>query len=78
MVFPGGSAVKKPPTNEGDTKASEIGSVPGLGRSTRGGNVNPLLCSCLENPTNGRVWLAIVHRVEESQLNEHVCKQIWL
>ena len=35
--FSGGSAVKNPSANEGD-----LGSVPGLGRSPRKGNGNPL------------------------------------
>ena len=41
--FPGGSVVKNPPANAGD-----MGSVPGLGRSPRGGNSKPLQYSCLE------------------------------
>ena len=43
--FPGGSVIKKPPTN-----ASETSSVPGLGRSPDEGNDNQLQYSCLENP----------------------------
>ena len=43
--FPGGSVVKNPPTNAGDT-----GLVPGWGRSPGGGHGNPLQRSCLENP----------------------------
>ena len=35
--------VKNPPTNEGDK-----GSIPGLRRSPRAGNGNPLQYSCLE------------------------------
>ena len=35
--FPGGSVVKNLPANAGDP-----GSIPGLGRSPRGGNGNPL------------------------------------
>jgi len=42
---PGGSAVKNPPANAGDT-----GSIPGLGRPLGEGNGNPLQYSCLENP----------------------------
>ena len=44
-VFPGGSDGKESPCNVGDQ-----GSIPGLGRSPGGGNGNPLLYSCLENP----------------------------
>ena len=35
--FPGGSVVKNPPANTGDT-----GSIPGLGRSPGEGNGNPI------------------------------------
>ena len=45
MGFPGGSVVKNLPANTGDTS-----SIPRLGRSPGGGNVNPLQYSCLENP----------------------------
>ena len=38
--------VKNPPANAGDI--SEVGSIPGLGRSPGGGHGNPLQCSCLE------------------------------
>ena len=40
--------VKNPPANAGD--AGDTGSVPGSGRSPRGGNDNPCQYSCLENP----------------------------
>ena len=36
--FPGGSVVKNPPANAGD-----MGLIPGLGRSPRGGNGEPIL-----------------------------------
>ena len=32
-----------------------------------GGNGNPLQCSCLENPRDGRAWWAAVYGVAESQ-----------
>ena len=38
--FPGGSLVKNPPANEGDT--GDVGSIPGSGKSPGGGNGNPL------------------------------------
>ena len=44
MGFPGGSVVKNPPANAGDT-----GSIPGWGRFPGGRNGNPLQYSCLEN-----------------------------
>ena len=41
------SVVKNPPANARDSR--EVGSIPGLGRSPREGNGNPLKYSCLEN-----------------------------
>ena len=41
-----GEEVKDPPVNAGG--ARDTGSIPGLGRSPRGGNGNPLQYSCLE------------------------------
>ena len=32
------------------------GSIPGLGRSSREGNGNPLQYSCLENPMDRGAW----------------------
>ena len=46
--FPGGTVVKNPPDNAGDTR--DAGLIPGLERSHGGGNGNPLQYSCLENP----------------------------
>ena len=43
------------------------GSIPGLERSTRGGQGNPLQYSCLENPMNRGAWQTIVHGVTKSQ-----------
>jgi len=39
---------KNLPANAGDI--TELGSIPGLGRSPEGGHGNPLHYSCLENP----------------------------
>ena len=38
--FPGGSLVKNLPDNEGDS--GDMGLIPGMGRSPRGGNGNPV------------------------------------
>ena len=46
--FPGGLYDKASAYNAGD-----LGSIPGLGRSPREGNGNPLQYSCLENPMDG-------------------------
>ena len=32
-----------------------------------GGNGNPLQCSCLENPRDGRTWWAAIYRVAQSR-----------
>ena len=47
--------------------AGDLGSIPGLGRSPREGNGNPLQYSCLENPMDREAWQATVHRVTKSQ-----------
>ena len=59
--FPGGSVVKNPPASAGDT--GDSGSMPGLGRSPREGNGNPLKYSCPGNPMDSVSWQAIVHGV---------------
>ena len=61
-AFPGGSDGKASAYNVGYP-----GSIPGSGRSPGDGNGNPLQYSCLENPTDGRAWLASVHGVAKSQ-----------
>ena len=56
--FPGGSVVKNPLANAGDTAL-----IPGLGRSPGVGNSNPLQYSCLENPMDRKAWQATAHGV---------------
>ena len=51
--------------NAGDIR--DAGSIPGSGRSSEGGNGNPLHYSCLENPMDRGAWRATVHRVIRSQ-----------
>ena len=56
--------VKNLPAKAGNVR--DMGSVPGLGRSSRVGNGNPLQYSCLENPMDrGALW-ATVHGVTKS------------
>ena len=56
--LPGGSVVKNPPANVGDT-----GSIPGLGRSPGEGNGYPLQYSFMENSMDRGAWWAAVHGV---------------
>ena len=49
------------PAKVGDTR--DTGSIPGLGRSSEGGNGNPFQYSCQENPIERGAWQVIVHRV---------------
>ena len=50
--------VKTLPPNAGD-----MASIPGLGRSSGGGNGNPLQYSCLEKPMDRGAWRATVHGI---------------
>ena len=47
--------------------AGDLGSIPGLGRSSGEGNGNPLRYSCLENPMDREAWWATVHWVTKSR-----------
>jgi len=49
LGFPGGPEGKESGCNAGD-----LGSIPGLGRSSGGGHGNPFQYSCLENPHGER------------------------
>ena len=51
LDFPGGLDGKASAYSAGD-----LGSIPGLGRSSGEGNGNPLEYSCLENLTDGGAW----------------------
>ena len=46
--------VKNPPAIAGDVRDTD--SIPGLGRSPRGGCSNPLQYSCLKNPIDRGAW----------------------
>ena len=47
--------------------AGNPGSIPGLGRSSGEGNVNPLQYTCLETPMDRGAWCDVVHGVTKSQ-----------
>ena len=59
--FLGVSVVKNLPANVGDASLS-----PGLGRSSREGNGNPVQYSCLEILMDRGAWWATVHRAAKS------------
>ena len=56
--------VKNPSANAGDIR--DVGSIPGSGRSPRGGHDNVLQYACLENPMDRGAWQAKVHGVAKS------------
>ena len=58
--FPGSSVLKNLAAN-----TEEAGSVPGSGRSPRGGHGNPLQYSCLGNSMDRGAWRAAVHGVAQ-------------
>ena len=62
--FPGGTVVKDPPANAGNTKHS--GLIPGVERSPGVGNGNPLQYSCLGNPMDRGTEQATVNEVAKS------------
>ena len=53
--------VKNPLANAGDE-----GSIPGLGRSPRGGSSNPFQYPCLKNSMDRGAWRASIHGVTKS------------
>ena len=73
--FPGGSVVKEDACSAGD-----MGLIPVLERSPKGGNGNPLQYSCLENIMDRGAWWATVLRFAKSwtrQATEHTRTE-WL
>ena len=65
LGFPDDSVVKNLPAN-----AEDMGSNPGLGRSPREGNGNPLRYSRLENAMDRGAWRATVPGVVEWDTTE--------
>ena len=67
--------VKNLPANSGDT--ADTGFIPGLGKSPRGGNGNPLQYSFLENPMDRGAWWATACQratgCKASHMTEHKC-----
>ena len=57
---------------ESACNAEDLGLIPGLGRSSGGGNGYPLQYSCLENPMGRVAWWATVHSVAEWDTTEQL------
>ena len=51
--------------------AEDLGLIPGLGRSPRGGHGNPFQYSCLEKPMDRGAWQATVHGDTTERLSMH-------
>ena len=67
MGFPGGSDGK-----ESAYSVADLGSIPGLERSSGEGNRYPLQYSCLENSMDSGAWRAAVHGVTESDMAQRL------
>ena len=72
MGFPGGSVVKNPPANAGDT--GDKGLIPGSGKSPGEENGNPVQYSCLNNPVDNGAWWATVHGIAKSEMHIHLIR----
>ena len=64
--------VKNPPASIGDMRNG--GSVPGWGRSPRGGNGTPLQYFYWKNPMNRGAWQATVHWSQKSDVTKYLRK----
>ena len=53
--------VKNPPANAGNV--TDMGSIPGSGRSSVVENSNPLQYSCLKNSMDRGAWWSIVYSI---------------
>ena len=75
LGFPGGSVIKNPPADAGDSDL-----IPGSVRSPGEGNDNPLQCSCLGNLMDRGAWWAVVHGVAKEsatqQQQQHICSTV--
>ena len=65
IVYQVALAVKNLSANAGNITYQS--SIPGLGRSPRGGHGNPLQYFCLRNPMDRGAWWTTIHRVAKSQ-----------
>ena len=58
--------VKNPPANAGNVR--DMGSIPGSGGSSGGGNSNPLQYSSPKNLMDRGAWRAMVHGVTKESV----------
>ena len=65
--------VKNLPANAGDIR--DVGSTPGLGRSSGEGNGYPLQYSCLKNPMDREAWWVTVQGGKELDTTECLSTQ---
>ena len=63
--LPSGPVVKNLPASAGGT--TDVGSIPGLGRSPEAGNGNLLQYYCLKNSMDRGSWQSTVPGVAKSQ-----------
>ena len=58
-------------------QAGDLGSIPGLGRSSGEVNGKPLQYSCLGNSMDRGAWQATVYAVVELNMTEHIMQHIF-
>ena len=75
MGLPGGTSGKE---SRRYRRPLWLGSISGSGRSSGGGNVNPLQCSCLENPMDGGAWQVTVHGVAKLYMTEQLTLSLFI
>ena len=63
--LPSGTSGKEPDCQW--RRCNRHGSIPGSGRSPKGGHGNSLQYSCLEKPKDRGAWRAMAHKVANSQ-----------
>ena len=78
MSFPGQVVlmVKNTPAKAGVLRDSCL--IPGSGRSPGGGQGNPFLYSCLENPTDRGAWGVTVHVVAKRPWTRLSMQGVWM
>ena len=72
--FSGGSVVKTPPANTGNTEDLDL--IPRWGRSPGVGNGNSIQYSCLGNPMDRGAWWATVHGVAKSRTKVNMTEHL--